>query len=74
MRKRAERISKRFRSPGIDSKESIPSAYVAWLAAMITLFVIPADQHSLAESIPGLLIRLKIRALDKQHFASPPPS
>ncbi len=26
------------------AQESIPPAYVAWRAAMITLFVIPADQ------------------------------
>ncbi len=31
-------ISKHVRSPGIDSKESIPPAYVAWRAGATTLF------------------------------------
>ncbi len=50
------RICKRLRSPGIDSKESIPPAYVVWRAGMTIL-------QRLAESIPGLLKRLQIRAL-----------
>jgi hypothetical protein len=29
-----------LRSPRIDSKESIPSAYVAWRAGAITLFLL----------------------------------
>jgi hypothetical protein len=33
------RICKILRSPGIDSKESIPPAYVAWRAGPTTLFV-----------------------------------
>jgi hypothetical protein len=32
------RIFKRLWSPGIDSKELIPTAFVAWRAGMITLF------------------------------------
>ncbi len=32
------RICKRLRDPRIDSKESIPPAYVAWRAGTITLF------------------------------------
>jgi hypothetical protein len=39
------RICKRLRSLGIDSKESIPPAYVAWRAGTKPL-------HRLAESIP----------------------
>jgi hypothetical protein len=39
-------------SPEIDSKKSIPPAYVAWRAV---------------ESIPGLLKRLQILALDAAH-------
>ncbi len=31
-------------SPGIDSKESIPPANLAWRAGMETLFVVPACQ------------------------------
>ncbi len=34
------RIFKRLWSPGIDSKEWIPPAYVAWLAGTITLFLL----------------------------------
>ncbi len=36
------RIFKRLWSPGIDSKVSIPPAYVAWRAGTITLFLIGA--------------------------------
>ncbi len=32
------RIDKRLRSSGIDSKEAIPPAYVAWQAGTTTLF------------------------------------
>ncbi len=35
------RIFKRLWSPGIDFKEFIPSAYVAWRAGTITLFLLP---------------------------------
>ncbi len=31
---------KLLRSPRIDSKESIPPAYVAWLAGTTTLFIL----------------------------------
>jgi hypothetical protein len=34
------RIFKRLWSPGIDSKERIPPAYVAWRAGTITLFLL----------------------------------
>jgi hypothetical protein len=34
------RIFKLLRGPGIDSKESIPPAYVAWRAGTITLFLL----------------------------------
>jgi hypothetical protein len=36
------RIFKGLWSPGIDSKESIPPAYVAWRAGTITLFLLGA--------------------------------
>ncbi len=36
------RIFKRLRSPGIDSKEWIPPAYVAWRAGTINLFLLGA--------------------------------
>ncbi len=34
------RIFKRLWSPGIDSKERIPPAYVTWRAGTITLFLL----------------------------------
>jgi hypothetical protein len=34
------RFFKLLRSPGIDAMESIPLAYVAWLAGTITLFLL----------------------------------
>jgi hypothetical protein len=37
-------ICKRLRSPGIDSKESIPPAYVAWRAGTSNEVVVPALQ------------------------------
>jgi hypothetical protein len=52
------RICKRF-SPGIDSKESIPPAYLAWWADNPAW----AGGIDFFESIPGLLKRLQIRAL-----------
>jgi hypothetical protein len=39
------RIFKRLWSPGIDSKASIPSAYVAWRAGTITLFLLGANPY-----------------------------
>jgi hypothetical protein len=35
-----DRIFKLLRSPGIDSKKSIPSEYVAWRADTITVFLL----------------------------------
>ncbi len=58
----------RNRFQGIDSKEAIPTTYVAWRAGAITLFVVRARQDTLADgisslnSIPGPLKRLQIRA------------
>jgi hypothetical protein len=53
------RICKRFRNPGIDSKESIPPAYVTWRASTTNRVLV----HRMAESIPELLKHLQIRAL-----------
>ncbi len=36
------RVFKRLWSPGIDFKEGIPPAYVAWRAGTITLFLLGA--------------------------------
>ncbi len=62
-------IGKRLRSPGIDSKEQIPPAYVAQRAGRINMVVVPARYTTQTggidslESIPGPHKRLKIRAL-----------
>jgi hypothetical protein len=49
-------VCKRLRSPGIDSKESIPPAYVSRRAGKITLVVVPARPgiDYFLESITGL--------------------
>ncbi len=49
--------SKRLRSPEIDSKESIPPAYVAWQAV-----VVPARQtgNRFLGSLKGLQIRAQL--------------
>ncbi len=63
------RICERLRRPGIDSKEPIPPAYVAWRPGTLTLFVVRPDKlQRLAESIPGLLKHLQIRALDGREY------
>ncbi len=38
------RICKRFRSPGIDAEESIPTVYVAWRVGTTNRVVVPARQ------------------------------
>ncbi len=50
------RVCKRLRSPLIDSKESIPPAYVKnWQAGTTNKIVVPGSRlHRLVESIPGL--------------------
>ncbi len=40
MQKPGVRIFKLLRDPGIDSKEPIPPAYVAWRANTITIFLL----------------------------------
>ncbi len=57
------RVCKRLRSSGINSLESIRQAYVAWRACTTNRSYRAARLHRLAESIPGLLKRLQIRAL-----------
>ncbi len=46
----------------MDSKEQIPSAYVAW---RVHLSYRPARLHRVAESIPGLLKRLQMRGRER---------
>ena len=52
-------ICKRLRSPGIDSKESILPAYVAWLASTSNRVVVPARRtgNVFLDSLKGLQIR-----------------
>jgi hypothetical protein len=58
------RICELLRNPGIDSKESMPPAYVAWCPVrQAYLLCRPARLHRLAESILGLLKDLQIRTL-----------
>ncbi len=51
-------ICKRFRSPGIDSKESIPPTYVAWRAGTSNRIVVHArqDGNRFLGSLKGLQI------------------
>ncbi len=58
----AARIWKRLWSPGIDSEESIQPVYVAWRAGTTNRVVVPGPPGW--KSIPGLLKRFTIRALD----------
>jgi hypothetical protein len=53
------RICKRLWSPRIDSKESIPQAYVIWRAGTSNRVVVPAHQtgNRFLGSSKGLLIR-----------------
>jgi hypothetical protein len=49
-------IRKRLRSPGIDSKESIPPAYVAWRAGTSNRVAVPdrqARNRLLASALPA---------------------
>jgi hypothetical protein len=57
-----DRICKRLRRPEIDSEDSIPSAYVAWLAGTTTRAVVPARQAG--NRFLGPLHGLQIRARD----------
>jgi hypothetical protein len=60
------RICKRLRSPGIDSKKSIPPTYVAWRAGTTTLFVLPGPPGYIGwGNRSWTLNRLQIQAL---HF------
>jgi hypothetical protein len=49
-------ICERLRGPGIDSKESIPPAYVAWRVSTINRVVVPARQagNRIKGSLKGL--------------------
>ena len=62
------RICKRLRSPGIDSKEPIPPAFVAWRAGTSDRVVVPARQAG--NRFLGSLKGLKIRALLRESIQS----
>jgi hypothetical protein len=55
------RNGKRLRRPGIDSEDSIPTAYVAWRAGTTNRVVVPARQAG--NRYLGSLKGLQIRAL-----------
>ncbi len=61
-----ERICKRLRGPGIDTKELIPPAYVAQQAGPSNRVVVPANQpgNRLLGSLKGLQIRALANILD----------
>jgi hypothetical protein len=63
-------IFKLLRSPVIDSKRLIPSAYVAWWAGTITLFLLVLSLHGLFK-IPAQLEKqcagLELKGIDKIH-------
>ncbi len=52
------RIFHRLWSPGIDSKELIPPAYVAWRAVTITLFLLGSQPHRLFKNSSSGQLRL----------------
>ncbi len=56
------RICKRLWSPGIDSEESIPSAYVAWRASTTNRVVVPTHQagNRFLGSLKGLKYGLSL--------------
>jgi hypothetical protein len=58
------RICKRLWSPGIDSEEAIPPAYVAWRASTKNRVIVPARQAR--NRFLGSLKGLQIRALGKK--------
>ncbi len=56
-------ICKRFRSPGIDSKESIPPAYVAWRAGTWNRFVVYPLMYSVV--VPARQAGYRFRLLKR---------
>ncbi len=56
------RICKRFRNPGIDSKESISPAYTAWRAGTTNIVIAPASQagNRFLGSVKGLQILAQV--------------
>ncbi len=62
------RICKRLRRLGIDSEDSIPSAYVAWRASTTNRVVVPACQagNRLLGSLKGLQIRAQNMLMEVQ--------
>jgi hypothetical protein len=60
------RICKRFRSQGIDSKESILPAYMAWRAGTTNRVFVPASQpgNRFLGSLKGLQILAQVGRFD----------
>ncbi len=63
------RICKRLWSPGIDSEDSIPQAFVTWRADTTNMVVVPARQAR--NRYLGSLKDLQIRALDANLCLTP---
>ncbi len=60
------RICKHLRSPGIDPKESIPPAYVAWRAATSHRVFVPA--RLAVSRFLGPLEGLQIRTVEQKWY------
>ena len=56
-RKYREGVFKLLKSPGINSKESIPPSYIAWQAGTTTRFLAPMD----CTKIPSLSMNMKAK-------------
>ncbi len=71
--KNIARICKRLWSPGIDSEESIPPAYVVWRAGKTNRVVVPArEDGNFLGSLKGLQIRALNCRLFDMWFGNPP--
>ncbi len=70
------RTCKCLRRPGIDFKESIPPAYLAWRAGASNRVVVPARQaeNRFLGSLKGLQIRALDGAQDREFAANRSPS
>jgi hypothetical protein len=62
-RKVRARIFKRLWSPGINSKELIPPAYVAWRACTITSYLVPSPHRLFKNSSSAYSVELGLNAV-----------
>ncbi len=66
------KICKRFRSPGIDSNESLPPAYVVWRAGTTCRVIVPAYAGGIdswaPETVYKFVLWLEISRLSRKVF------